>query len=214
MPCTDCTGRVDLAHGVPALHPERKGALNVSPKANWVEKKGGLPPYINSVATALVRGGMDRSTAIATAVNQIKKTCATGHWGGRPNAPVSPAIKAAACSAVTRWEAMKLTAEDIERIDLAASWDPAKHPRDPLGLFTAILRSGRDIRLPSGIKVTKTSSGFAVHTPSRRIARGLSARAAAKVALAAHTKLKGRTLKEPDVVPDMRSAMRSLVGVA
>jgi hypothetical protein len=33
-----------MAHGVPALHPERKGQLNISPRANYIEKRGGLPP--------------------------------------------------------------------------------------------------------------------------------------------------------------------------
>lgn len=96
-----------MAKGVPATHPEERQALNWSPKKNWVEKAGGLPAYVNSVAVALVRGGMPRERAIPAAVNVIKKTCATGLWGGRPNAKVSPAIRAAACKAAAEWEAKK-----------------------------------------------------------------------------------------------------------
>lgn len=116
-----------MAHGVPALHPERKGALNVSPKSNWVEKRGGLPSYINSVATALVRSGMMRSRAIATAVNVCKKTCATGHWRGDPKTPVSAAIRAAACNAVRQWEQLKVStsvpSDERMAIELANRWE-------------------------------------------------------------------------------------------
>jgi hypothetical protein len=117
----------ELAGGVPALHPERRGQLDVSPKANWVERRGGLPPYINSVATALVRQGMTRSRAIATAVNVAKKTCATGLWGGNPKIKISGAIRSAACAAVAQWEAMKVStsvpADERMAIELATRWE-------------------------------------------------------------------------------------------
>lgn len=99
-----------MAGGVPALHPERKGQLNRSPKVNWVEQAGGLPAYINSVATALERQGMPRSVAIQIAVRTVQKACATGLWGGQKR-KVSPAIQAAACKAAGQWEAMKLAAK-------------------------------------------------------------------------------------------------------
>lgn len=91
----------------PSLHPERKGELNKSPLKNWVEKKGGLPTYINSVATALKRDkGYTTERAIRTAVNWAKKVCATGTtMGGRVK--VSSAVQAAACAAVKKWESMK-----------------------------------------------------------------------------------------------------------
>lgn len=126
MTCTTEGCKTDLAHGVPALHPERKGQLNRSPKVNWVEKGGGLPPYINSVATALQRQGMSRSTAIATAVNTVKKACATGLWGGQKR-KVSGAIQAAACAAAAQWEALKastsIEADDRMAIELANAWE-------------------------------------------------------------------------------------------
>jgi hypothetical protein len=107
---------LQLAGGIPALHPERKGQLNKSPLKNWVEKHGGLPTYINSVATALLREHPEWgiSRIIATAVNWAKKTCSTGKaFGGKVS--VSKAVQAAACNAVRQWEQKKLKAsEDID----------------------------------------------------------------------------------------------------
>jgi hypothetical protein len=145
-----------MAAGVPALHPEEKGRLDISPKANWVQKRGGLPAYLNAVAVALVRKGMTRQRAIATAVNVMKKTCATGLWGGHAGENVSPAIRAAACASVAQWEKMKaetsMPSDERQAVELARewealgsielawlmhigsavidlAWDPTKHPR-------------------------------------------------------------------------------------
>jgi hypothetical protein len=110
--------KLELAGGVPALHPERKGMLNKSPLKNWIEKHGGLPTYINSVATALLREHPEWgiSRIIATAVNWAKKTCATGKaFGGRVQ--VSKAVQAAACNAVRQWEQKKVAASvDIDAL--------------------------------------------------------------------------------------------------
>jgi len=115
---------IELAGGVPALHPERKGQLNLSPLKNWVEKNGGLPTYINSVATAILREnpGWSISRVIATAVNWAKKTCATGKaFGGKVS--VSKAVQTAACSAVAQWEKRKAKASEefIDGMILAAA---------------------------------------------------------------------------------------------
>jgi hypothetical protein len=115
---------IELAGGVPALHPERKGQLNLSPLKNWVEKNGGLPTYINSFATAILREnpGWSISRVIATAVNMAKKVCATGRaFGGKVK--VGPAVKAAACKAVAQWEAKKAKAsmEFIDGLILASA---------------------------------------------------------------------------------------------
>lgn len=106
---------IELAGGVPALHPERKGQLNKSPKKNWVEKRGGLPTYINSFATALKRENPSWTTsrAIAVAVNMAKKICSTGramNLKGKPK--VSPAVRTAACGAVASWNAKKAGASE------------------------------------------------------------------------------------------------------
>lgn len=85
---------------------------------NWVEKAGGLPSYIERIAKHLhYEKGMTISHAIATAVNVVKKMCATGdlNFPGRQNA--NGGSKAQACAAVAQWEAKKaksrVTATDI-----------------------------------------------------------------------------------------------------
>lgn len=134
-----------MAGGVPALHPERKGQLNRSPKKNWVEARGGLPAYVNSVATALERGGMTRSRAIATAVNTIKQACATGLWGGQKR-KISPAIQAAACKAAAQWEALKVSASipsDADlAVELARRWDNGAEPGAAILELAHEIRSG------------------------------------------------------------------------
>lgn len=83
------------------------GKLDWSPRSNWVEKRGGLPTYIERIALHLISKGMDRSHAIAVAINAAKKMCATGdlNWPGLQS--VNPGSRAEACAAVARWEAMK-----------------------------------------------------------------------------------------------------------
>jgi len=88
------------------------GALERSPKVNWIEAAGGLPPYIERIALHLHnQKGMSISHAIATAVNAAKKMCLTGdlNWPGLQQ--VNPGSRAEACAAVARWEAMKAAAK-------------------------------------------------------------------------------------------------------
>lgn len=75
--------------------------------ANWVEKAGGLPPYIKRIAKHLQERGMGQSLAIATAVNAAKRMCSSGdlNWPGLQH--VNPGSKAEACAAVADWEAKK-----------------------------------------------------------------------------------------------------------
>jgi hypothetical protein len=82
--------------------------LDRSPKANWVDKAGGLPDYIERIAKHLhYEKGMDISHAIATAVNVVKKMCATGelNWPGHQTANMGS--QAEACAAVSSWEKKK-----------------------------------------------------------------------------------------------------------
>jgi hypothetical protein len=82
--------------------------LDRSPKANWVDKAGGLPNYIERIAKHLhYEKGMDISRAIATAVNVVKKMCATGelNWPGHQTA--NAGSQAEACAAVASWERKK-----------------------------------------------------------------------------------------------------------
>jgi len=69
------------------IHP----GLDRSPKANWVEKAGGLPNYIERIAKHIhYDSGLSISHAIAAAVNRCKVLCAKGN--------------AQACAAVASWE--------------------------------------------------------------------------------------------------------------
>jgi hypothetical protein len=144
---------IELAGGVPALHPERKGKLNLSPLKNWVEKNGGLPTYINSVATALLREHPEWgiSRIIATAVNWAKKVCVSGMaFGGKVK--VSKAVQAAACKAVAEWKAKKAKASD-DTID-DAILELAKEDTLSLEYLNAGLRKdyrSRGIEIPEVI---------------------------------------------------------------
>jgi hypothetical protein len=72
-------------------------------KENWVEKAGGLPPYVRGVARGIAksRGHAEpTSRDIATAISRMKVWAA---GGGNVTAPV----QAAAAAALARWEAMK-----------------------------------------------------------------------------------------------------------
>lgn len=76
-------------------------------KQNWVDKAGGLPSYIERIAKHLhYERGHSIGSAIAMAVNTVKKWAATGrnHNGGKLKAQtVTKAAKA-----VAEWEAKKL----------------------------------------------------------------------------------------------------------
>ncbi len=69
------------------------GKLDWSPKSNWVEKAGGLPKPFEDMALALIKDGMSRSRAIATAVSRAKVLAAKG--------------QAKYIAAVAQWEKMK-----------------------------------------------------------------------------------------------------------
>lgn len=77
---------------------------------NWVERAGGLPSFIRRIAKHLVaERGYTTSHAIATAVNQCRKVCATGRtFGGRTS--VSAPARARYCKAAAEWEAKKVRA--------------------------------------------------------------------------------------------------------
>ncbi len=87
------------------------GALDRSPRANWVERGGGLPPYIERIAVALhERKGMPISRAIPVAINIVKRFVATGdlNYPGVQN--VNAGSRAQAVQALAQWEALKARA--------------------------------------------------------------------------------------------------------
>lgn len=86
-----------------------KSVVSAHGKTNWVEKQGGLPRYVERIACHIhFDRGEDISAAIAMAVADCKKMCATGesnfgHVGAGPQSE--------ACDAVAHWEAMKAAAD-------------------------------------------------------------------------------------------------------
>lgn len=93
----------------PRTYPS--GLLNMSPALNWVERAGGLPEYIERIAAHLhFEKGMTVSAAVATAVNVVKKACATGDLNFPGVQHENPGSQAAACAAVAEWEALKARA--------------------------------------------------------------------------------------------------------
>ena len=87
------------------------GRLDWSPKANWIEREGGLPDFIERIALHLIAKGMAREHAIRTAINSCKKWCATGEvyqWKGVQI--INGGSRAEACAAAAQWEKMKASA--------------------------------------------------------------------------------------------------------
>ena len=104
---------------------ERDGIIatlqNMSSHFNWVDDVGGLPRYIKRISKHLRRKGMTKSHAIATAVNVVKKMCATGdlNYPGKQNA--NAGSRAQACKAVAEWEAKKAKAKATSAQTVTAS---------------------------------------------------------------------------------------------
>ena len=98
---------------------------------NWVEDAGGLPPYIKRIQKHLEKKGMDESRAIATAVNVVKKMCATGDTNFPGSQQVNAGSRAEACAAVADWEKKKAE-HGTESIVASAGWlPPAEWFQDP-----------------------------------------------------------------------------------
>lgn len=81
-----------------------KDSLDRSPKKNWVEENGGLPPYIHKIAAALHKSGKPISSAISIAISRTKAWAAGGD-------DVDADTKAKAIKAVAQWEALKAKAK-------------------------------------------------------------------------------------------------------
>ena len=80
------------------------GRLNGSPKVNWVEANGGLPPYLEKIVIGIMKGtGYPRERAIPIAISRIK---VWARGGGGVNADTV----AKAAAALAAWEALKAKA--------------------------------------------------------------------------------------------------------
>ena len=72
-----------------------------------VPEKQSLPNYIQHIAHALERAGMEESQAIATAINAVKRWAKGDlHWG---HGKVTPEVQAASQRALAEWERLKET---------------------------------------------------------------------------------------------------------
>lgn len=72
-------------------------SLDRSPKKNWVENAGNLPPYVREVARSIEKTGKTLEQAIAIAISRIKKWAVSGDGE----------VKAKAQKALAQWEALK-----------------------------------------------------------------------------------------------------------
>lgn len=99
--------RGELAMWGLEFEPDAEAEELAKKKPNWVEKAGGLPPYIKRIAKHLKEKGMDESRAIATAVNAAKKMCSEGDTNFPGKQDINPGSQAEACAAVADWEAKK-----------------------------------------------------------------------------------------------------------
>ena len=109
---------VDLDEVSSSAYP----SLDRSPKKNWVDNAGGLPSYIERIAKHLhYEKGKSIGTAIAIAVNTVKRWCAGGTVsktsGPEGGGGVKPDTKAKACAAVAEWEAKKKATHEGEIVE-------------------------------------------------------------------------------------------------
>jgi hypothetical protein len=86
--------------GLIVLLATSSASLDESPKKNWVENAGNLPPYVRKLARAIMKTGKSKSQAIAIAISRIKKWAAGGD-------EVNADTRAKAAKALAQWEALK-----------------------------------------------------------------------------------------------------------
>ena len=75
-------------------------SLDRSPKKNWVENAGQLPPYVRKLARAIEKNGHSLSSAISIAISRVKAWAAGGD-------DVDANTSAKAAKALAQWEALK-----------------------------------------------------------------------------------------------------------
>jgi len=87
-------------------------SLDRSPKKNWVENRGGLPPYIRKIARAIhQKRGIPLDRAIPIAIGKIKD------WA-RGGDDVTAKTRAKAAAALAKWTALK--AKGGKKVSLSA----------------------------------------------------------------------------------------------
>lgn len=83
---------------------------NKAGKTNWVEKAGGLPSYIKRIAKHLQANGHSTGSAIATAVNTVRRWAAGGTVTAHGGPKVSAKTQALAAAAYAEWKAKAASA--------------------------------------------------------------------------------------------------------
>lgn len=199
----------EFAHGIPELHPERRGMLSRVPgKQNWIEKTPSgnyaLPPYINSAATAMKREhpNWPVSKVIQYAVEWVRRMCETGRtFGG--TVKVSAAVQAAACQAYQQWMAKRAeahaTSEDIEEVSDVMEFAVKAKPKisdKPWSNFSQSDYTDEQWRRACIIKgKTKSECKFPVLEPDGTLNRNAVHAAAARLSSADLTPEERATLK-------------------
>lgn len=87
-------------------------SLDRSPKKNWVEKAGQLPPYVRKLAREIEKSGHELSSAIAIALSRVKDWSAGGDG-------VDADTVAKSAKAVAQWEALKAKNADNKVVKLS-----------------------------------------------------------------------------------------------
>jgi hypothetical protein len=98
-------------------------------KQNWVDKVGGLPPFIRAIAHALIRNGHSESQAIQIAVGTVQ------NWAsGRGK--VSAKTKAKAIKTLAEWEAKKAASRGRKAVSNAVAGMSGKSWKDAVDAIT------------------------------------------------------------------------------
>lgn len=150
----------------PATYP--KGNLERVPgKQNWVDKTGGLPRYIERIASHLhYEKGKSIGHSIAIAVNAVKKMCATGdvNWPGKQS--VNAGSRAAACKAVASWERKKAQAR-VSKADFGGKWSDEQFIDFLLEETDVEKRIKKGYRVPANMNVHEGLEGERVKADLR-----------------------------------------------
>lgn len=88
-------------------------SLDRSPKKNWVENAGGLPPYVRKLARAISRRGKSLDRAIAIAISRVKAWAAGG-------GDVDADTRAKAVKALAQWNAIKAKSAAKSKVKMSA----------------------------------------------------------------------------------------------
>lgn len=121
-------------------------SLDRSPRRNWVETAGGLPPYIRKIARAIEKDrGIELAKAIPYAIGRVKRWAAGGDG-------VTAATKAKAAEAIAAWEKLKAKNAALrESVEEDAVDDLAMTDAELLDAVDRLQESALDIEVDLGL---------------------------------------------------------------